>query len=233
MKGVTLDRPWLEFDLGQEMRVLSWAINRPGAVQARRILWREVRNADLPLDLDVTRWFASELEARAATDAVAFLTSRDVRRYRTASATVGAARADVVATVGLSNAERVGCREDRTGTDWGTINVALRLDQGLTDAARLEAMSIAVEARTAAVMEADLPLAAGRATGTGTDCVAVAAPEGELAYAGLHTEIGEAVGRAVHEAVLGGARDWMARMRPVPRVGEAAGKQTGSGSRWT
>jgi|SRR6056297_1827067 len=224
MNGVSLNRPWLDFDLGSEMRVLSWAINRPGFADARRIVWREVRNADLPVDLDVTRWFAQELEARNASDAVAFLTSRDVSRYHVAQATAAATRADVVTTVGLSNAERVGARMDRTGQDWGTINVAIRLNRRLTDAALLEAMSIAVEARTAAVMDADLPLATGVATGTGTDCVAIAARRGLAAYAGLHTDIGEAVGRAVYDAVFEGARDWLTTVRAAPQLTGPAGR---------
>jgi adenosylcobinamide amidohydrolase len=213
MSAVTLDRPWLEFDLGQEMQVLSWAVHRPGLVRARRILWREVRNADLPKDLDVENWLAGALQARGAGDAVTFLTSRDIRDFTQATAIVGVTEAHTIATVGLSNAERVGHRVDRSGQNWGTINVALRLNRCLTDTALLEAMSIAVEARTAAVMAVNLPLSQGRATGTGTDCIAIAALQGCTRYAGLHTDIGEAVGRAVYTAVLNGARHWMATQR--------------------
>lgn len=210
---ITLDRPWLEFDLGAQMQVLSWALDRPGLVRARRILWREVRNADLPQDLDVGAWLADELAARGAEDAVTFLTSRDIRAHDIASARAGAVHAQAVATVGLSNAERVGHRVDRTGHDWGTINVALHVDCGLSEAALLELLAIAVQARTAAVMDVNLPLAPGRATGTGTDCVAVAAPQGAGQYAGLHTDAGEAAGRAVYDAVLAGARCWMDTVR--------------------
>lgn len=209
MSAVTLHRPWLDFDLGSDMQVLSWAINRPGLVRARRILWREVRNADLTLDLDVDTWLARELQAREAGDAVCFLTSRDIRRFTQGKATVGGTTAHAVATVGFSNAERVGQRLDRTGTDWGTINVALRLDIGLTEAALLETLSIVVQARTAAVMDAQLHLPGGIATGTGTDCVAVASPPGQAPYAGLHTEVGEATGQAVYAAVSQGAREWL------------------------
>ncbi|WP_264210980.1 adenosylcobinamide amidohydrolase [Leisingera thetidis] len=208
MGGITLERPWIEFDLGAEMQVLSWAVNRPGLVAASRILWREVRNSDLPPDLDVGAWFARELAARGGADAVAFLTSRDVRRYCEAEATVEGISAHAVATVGLSNAERIGSRMDYAGRSWGTINVALRLSQGLTCGGLTEAMSIAVQARTAAVMEAGITLPAGAATGTGTDCVAVAAPAGPNAYAGLHTATGEAIGRAVYQAVHTGALEW-------------------------
>jgi adenosylcobinamide amidohydrolase len=76
-------------------------------------------------------------------------------------------------------------------------------------AARLEALSIATEARTAEVMASGLRLPTGLATGTGTDCIAIAAPEGAARYAGLHTEIGEAVGRAVRYAVAQGVGLWM------------------------
>jgi adenosylcobinamide amidohydrolase len=48
----------------------------------------------------------------------------------------------------------------------------------------------------------DLPT--GRATGTGTDCIVVAAPTGTEPFAGLHTEVGEAIGAAVYTAVAGG-----------------------------
>lgn len=209
MIRVTLDRPWLEVDLGDEIQVLSWAVNRPGLVRARRILWREVRNADLPPSLDVDAWLHAELDRKGATDAVAFLTSRNVDTFSESAADVGHVSARAVATVGFSNAERVGHRVDRSQKVWGTINVALHVSEGLTDAAMLEAMSIAVQARTAAVMDVGYALSPGIATGTGTDCVAVASPAGSTRYAGLHTEIGEAVGRAVYTAVSDGARHWM------------------------
>lgn len=210
---VTLDRPWLELDLGAEVRVLSWSLTRPGLVTARRILWREVRNADLPQDLDVLAWFRAELAARGAGDAVTMLTSRDLDAYETAAATVEGVTAFCVATVGLSNAERIGTRMDRSGKDWGTINIALHLDLPLSDAALLELISVATQARTAAVIEAGHELPTGRATGTGTDCIAVAAPAGDTPFAGLHTPQGEAAGRAVHQAVRQGAQVWMEKVR--------------------
>ncbi|GAA6199583.1 adenosylcobinamide amidohydrolase [Aquicoccus sp. SU-CL01552] len=210
---VTLESPWLELDLGAEARVLSWSLTRPGFVTARQILWREVRNADLPEDLDVLAWFRAELAAREAGDAVAMLTSRHLEAFETAQATVEGVTGFCLATVGLSNAERIGTRLDRTGKDWGTINVALHLDLPLSEAALLELMSIATQARTAAVMEAGLDLPTGRATGTGTDCIAVAAPAGDTPFAGLHTPQGEAAGRAVHEAVQRGAQVWMETVR--------------------
>ena len=213
MGQVSVERPWIVFDLGAEMQVLSWAVNRPGLVPARRILWREVGNSDLPHDLDATEWFAGELARRGSEDAVAFLTSRDVRRYCQATAEVEGISAHAVATVGLSNAERIGSRMDYASRNWGTINVALHLSQGLSHTSLIEAMSIAVQARTAAVMETGITLPTGTATGTGTDCVALAAPIGATSYAGLHTATGEVIGRAVYQAVHIGALEWKSTNR--------------------
>lgn len=207
--SVVHDAPWLDFDLGTEMQVLSHAPHRPGFITARRILWREVRNADLPPRLDARDWLAQQLAEREATDAVCFLTSRCVSSFVQREASVATTRAVAVATVGLSNAERVGTRLDRRGRDWGTINIAVRLNRGLTPEAMIEALTIIAQARTAAVIDARVDLPTGRATGTGTDCTAIAAPRGPADYTGLHTDIGEAIGKATYSAVLAGARDWI------------------------
>lgn len=213
MNNLTLDDPWLRFDLGQRMQVLSWSIHRPGFVPASQILWREVRNSDLPPGMDVRDWLARELAPQRAQDAVILLTSRTIARFETRHAYVNGTRAQAVATVGLSNGERVGSRVDYSGRDWGTINVAVCLNAGLSQTGLLEAMSIAVQARTAAVMDAQFALPIGIATGTGTDCVAIAAPAGETDFAGLHTDIGESVGRAVYDAVAAGATEWISERK--------------------
>lgn len=216
---VVLDRPWLIADLGRPRRVLSWAPHRPGFVTASRIVWREVKNADLPLGFDVEDWFAGALRASGQGEAVAMLTSRDIATYRLATAEVDGLRADCVATVGLSNAESVGARLPWHAADFGTINIAVSVQAGMTEAAQLEALAIAVQARTAAVLAAGVELATGMASGTGTDCIALAADAGDMRHAGLHTAAGEAVGRAVREAVARGAEDWL-RERAALRARE-------------
>lgn len=205
---IHLDRPWLSFDLGGPHQVLSWTLNRPGFVMADKVVWLEVRNADLPKDLNVHDWFSRELAARGEENSVAFLTSRAIERFHWANAQVGDTKAFAIATVGLSNAERVGHRQPPHPLSYGTINVAAQVNVSLNEAGLLEAMSIVVQARTAAVMDANVTLRSGKATGTGTDCVAVSTPPGDTVYAGLHTEIGEALGRVVYDAVLVGAQEW-------------------------
>jgi len=224
MSTVTLARPWLVFDLGGQMQVLSWAINRPGFVTAGRIVWREVRNADLPEGMDVQAWLGDQLRSEGYADAVAFLTSRDMSYFTQETATIGITTAHCVATVGLSNAERVGARVDRQAQDWGTINLAVRVDSALSQAGLIEALSIATQARTAAILDAGVMLPTGLATGTGTDCIAIAAPQGAQDYAGLHTEIGEAVGASVYRATLLGAQEWKSHYAINPKTGEITSK---------
>ncbi|WP_072247441.1 adenosylcobinamide amidohydrolase [Roseibaca calidilacus] len=219
MMQVTLAAPWLDCDLGAPHRVLSWAPHRPGYQIAQHIQWRQVRNADLPADLDVAAWLAREMAGR---DAVCLLTSRDIAHHHLARATVEDVTAETLATVGLSNAETVGARVDRAGRNWdkvlpsyGTINIAVKLSLPLSDTGLLEALSIATQARTAAIIAAGHRVPGGRtATGTGTDCIVVAAPPGAQDYAGLHTAQGEALGRAVFDAVARGAAEWRATIGP-------------------
>ena len=208
MISVTLDRPWLEARLTRPMRLLSWAPYGAGLVVADRVLWREVRNADLTPDFDAEHWFAGEMAGRAS-GAVGLLTSRDIGGWRVVAAEAGGVRAAALATVGLSNAEAVGARLPWHPADYGTINLLVVVQAGLTEAAQLEAMSIAVQARTAAVMAAGLDLATGLATGTGTDCAVLACDAGLGRYAGLHTDVGEAVGAAARGAVAAGVGDWL------------------------
>jgi adenosylcobinamide amidohydrolase len=220
MLAVEVTRPWLAAHLPRPMRVLSWAPFAPGFTQARHVVWREVRNADLTPDFDVDRWFAAEM-ARWP-DAVGMLTSRDIGTYQRAEVTVDGIRAACLATVGLTNAEAVGRRRPYHSADFGTINLCTVVDAGLTETAQLEALSIAVQARTAAVMEVGLQLDTGLATGTGTDCAALACDPGAGRYAGLHTALGEAIGAATRQAVAAAAADWIL-WRDAERIRRAQG----------
>lgn len=199
-------QPWLCADLEAEHEILSWCPYRPGFQRAQRILWREVRNADLTADFDVERWLEGELRSKNALDTVCFLTSRDVRRHHYRHVTIEDASVEVLATVGLGNAEAVGRRLNPYRGP-GTINIAAQVHGALSEAARIEALSIIASARTAAIMDAGIDLPTGRATGTGTDCIALATRTDaqSFAFAGMHTALGEALGRAVREAVHEGA----------------------------
>ncbi len=202
--------PWLIADLEIPMRVLSWAPYRAGLVTAQKIAWREVRNADLTPELDVAAWLSAEMEREGLQQAVGFITSRNAARHHTAEEANEDATATCPTTVGLGNVERVGRRVVGSAAKAGTINILSEVRPALSQAGLLEAMSIATEARTLAVIEAGRRVPAGIATGTGTDCIAIASPEGDTAYAGKHTGVGEALGRAVDNAVSQGIAEWVA-----------------------
>jgi adenosylcobinamide amidohydrolase len=91
----------------------------------------------------------------------------------------------------------------------GTINLVVAISRSLTDSALAEALQIAVEARVAAIFDAGIAsLRSGApATGTGTDCITIAAPEraarsraDAIIYCGKHTLAGEIIGRAALRA---------------------------------
>lgn len=211
--------PWLTLDLGRDMRVISWAPHRGGIVTARHILWREVRNADLTEDFDVLSWLAEACAGRGMGQAVAMLTSRKIATFTMADVEVEGVHAQAVATVGLSNAERAGAVAEGPMLDsayYGTINIAVIVEYPLTDIGLIEAQSIASAARTAAVLESGAMAATGPATGTGTDCIVIAAPEGDDAFCGLHTAQGKAIGAAVYAAVRQGADQWIAETGGKP-----------------
>ena len=109
-------------------------------------------------------------------------------------------------SAGCSNALRVGDRATALHQRPGTINIAIAINRPVTVALQAEALQLAVEARVLAVQQASLmSVRSGLpATGTGTDCIVVAAPiisahdrRYAIGYCGKHTELGELIGRVV------------------------------------
>jgi adenosylcobinamide amidohydrolase len=93
----------------------------------------------------------------------------------------------------------------------GTINIIVSVPVPLADAAYVNAVITATEAKTQALLEAG-----ARATGTASDAVCIAAPAaGEPEdFAGPRSLWGARIARAVHAAVIAGAlRDAAARRR--------------------
>jgi adenosylcobinamide amidohydrolase len=211
--SISLEPPWLVVRFAGEQEVLSWAIVNGGRRRAAAVAWLEVRNADLPVDVDPRALLQRRLQARGLGGAVGLLTSRRIDRFTEASASADGVTAQAVATVGLTNALRVG-DPPGLGPVAGTVNVLCHVSARLSEEAALEALAIAAEARTAAVREAGIASRrSGQvATGTGTDCLVLASsPLGqEQGYAGKHTAIGHVIGRAVGDAVHAGAEAWLA-----------------------
>ena len=105
----------------------------------------------------------------------------------------------VLATVGFSNAHRAGGPAVALAGP-GTINIVAATNQGLTAAARAEALLLIAESKAAALADHGIVAAGSRAiaTGTGTDAAAVVAGSGEdTLYTGYHTASGQCLARAV------------------------------------
>lgn len=225
--SVALSPGFLRFDFDAPQRTLSWAIHGGGSRTASCVAFVEVRNADLSPEVDPLALLRARLEAHGALDGIGLLTSRDLRHYVTRDAEYQGQCARCVATVGLSNALRAGDVPGpaRHPARVGTINLVCWTSVPLSDDAALEAMSIAVEARTLAIHEQRVTSTqnALHASGTGTDCVVLAWPPSRTAttpYAGKHTAVGHLVGAAVYAAVRDGARVWCAeRARSQDGVG--------------
>lgn len=208
-----LDGRTLRVRLGAPHEVLSSAIVNGGRRSAAEVVWLEVRDEELRPPADATRLARDRLAALGAPGAVGLLTSRAVARHVVVERAAGGVAARCVATVGLGNALRAG---DPPGpaARVGTINLLCQLSAPLSEEALVEAVAVAAQARTLAVLEAGVASRRSGlpATGTGTDCLVIAAPAGRdpHPYAGLHTALGHVLGAAVHAAVARGAAEWLA-----------------------
>jgi adenosylcobinamide amidohydrolase len=205
--------PLLTARFVQPQRTLGWTLLHPGFATIHVVVWFEVLNRDLGPDVDPRAFLRRKLADTGFPDALAFITSCDIRRRRFAAATVEGVTTSCLTTVGLSNGERVGSRRPiRALAGAGTINTLVHVSCPLTDGALVEAVSIVAEARTAAILESHPPQVASAITGTGTDCIVVATPfdRAQAPCAGLHTPVGEAIGAAVYRATREGAQEWFA-----------------------
>lgn len=212
---VELDGPRLCVRLGRAHRLLSHAVLRPGFVEADAVAWLQVRDEELAPPVDPVRLLADRLGEAGLEDAVGLLTSAELAGFVEVERAVGSLSVRTVATVGLDNARRAGDEWDVAPPAVGTINVLVLASIPVADAALVEMLAVAAEARAMAVLEGGVPSRrSGRpATGTGTDCTVVGAPCGVpvTEYAGKHTALGHLVGSSVAEAVGRGVAAWLER----------------------
>lgn len=212
----TLDDRRLIVRLGGPHAVLSWAIVNGGRRTASEVVWCEVREEELCPPVRPDRFLRERLAEACLPEAVGLLTSRALTEHVVVVRELNGAWARCVATVGLGNALRASDPPGPAGRI-GTINLLCQLSVPLSDLALLEALSIATEARTAAVLEANIASrrSGEPATGTGTDCIVVATPEHPdgARYAGKHTVAGHLIGASVYEAIRRGVANW----RPTPK----------------
>ncbi len=191
--------------------MLSWAPLGGGVRIARLLANHQVELDDREAML-APRGYLARVVRAAGHDprrAVALMTGAEVTRAGYALAARDGMSAGAWCTTGFSNALRAGDRATVLSTHAGTINLIVVLNRPLASAAMVEAVEIATEARALAVLEAGIKSvrSGAPATGTGTDCIAIAAPVRATArgvrpesYCGKHTLLGELIGRAVLES---------------------------------
>lgn len=202
---------WLLTRFTASQHVLSWAIVGGGRRTTRTVAWYQVRAGELRPPVDARHFLRQRLAEAAIPDAVGLLTSRDLDSYVDVERRQGRRSARCIATVGLGNALRAG---DPPGpaARIGTINLLCCVSDSLTEEALVEGLALAAEARAAEVLEASIAstLTGRRATGTGTDCIVIAAPAagGAVPYVGKHTVLGHLIGAAVSEATRRGVEAW-------------------------
>ena len=145
---------------------------------------------------------------------VGMMTAADVSRYSMARGVHQDLRAYAIATAGCGNVATVGekgayVEGESQPIPPGTINLIVAVNYGFTHEAMLEAIAIATEAKVRVMYEFGLTsrTTGQPATGTGTDCVAVASGhDRRYLYCGKHTKWGELIGRACLESIRGAVR---------------------------
>jgi len=128
---------------------------------------------------------------------VVMFTALDVSRVR--SAQDGGVHVD--ATVGLTLPVWAAAPDVGVAAAPGTVNLMAQLPVRLSDAALLNALCTATEAKTQALLEAGVP-----GTGTASDAVTIVCPADGPAelFGGPRSMWGARLARAVHAAVLAG-----------------------------
>lgn len=143
-------------------------------------------------------------------DGVGMLTAAPVERVSTADdqgvrawATVG-----IREPLWAARCSGAGSRARRVHTP-GTINILAWIPVSLEDAALVNAIATATEAKTQALLERHV-----HGTGTATDALCIACPQPGVSperFCGPASRWGARLARAVHAAVTDGVVDWQAR----------------------
>ncbi|MBM4257526.1 MAG: hypothetical protein FJ147_16720 [Deltaproteobacteria bacterium] len=208
-------RPWtssvrkntLLVTFPERYRVLSWAPLNGGLVEARTMLNHQVNIHEYPTAEPEVYLDTLARQLNVDLPVVGLMTGVLMERLVQKSVRHEGLQIECFATVGLSNALAVG---DSATYDQqlSTINLIIAVNHALTPTAMIEAVQMVTEAKVSALHEARVKstVSDAPATGTGTDCVAIACPIAKPAYSycGKHTKLGELVGRVTLHAVSEG-----------------------------
>ena len=193
-----------------EFPVLVWRLDEPSLAIASAPLGGGIGARNWICNVQVAKQYArTDLDAhllevasahRCHGDGVGMLTAAAVERVQRA----GDGGVEAFATVGLTSPTWAADAEGaiRTWTP-GTINIVAFVPARLSDAALVNAVMTVTEAKTQALIAADVP-----GTGTASDAVCIVCPTAGPAepFGGPRSALGAPLARAVYAAVLGGVR---------------------------
>ena len=199
--------------------VVSSAVLNGGALSANHILNLNIGNLSgtgLNIQQPPNLTLAQYCRNRGwSGTTVGLMTAASMDSFRMVQATEQGVEIFVLVTSGLSNARRAGDYAEyrRIGNPQynpGTINIICLTTAVLTQAAMIEAVITATEAKTAALQNLGIksPVSEAPATGTGTDAIASACGHGsiKIQYCGKHVVFGEILANLVIEAVTSSIR---------------------------
>jgi adenosylcobinamide amidohydrolase len=190
--------PALVWELAPASRVLASTVLGGGLGERHWIL-----NAQVPADYartDPAQHLMHLARAAGCSGAgVGFMTAARVDRWTSGHD----AGVEAYATVGLREPEwAVSSAAPEDAARVGTINLVVFVPAALTDAALVNAVATATEAKVQALLEAGVD-----GTGTASDALCIVAPVAgrEEPFCGPRSVVGSALARAVHGAVTDGA----------------------------
>lgn len=189
---------------------LSWAPWNGGEASASAVANRQVGLHGAGSTDTIREDFRHLFESvsLAPDDTIGLMTVANVSAYHDCFVSSSGAWVHAIATVGLSNARSVLDEADvelgyRCGSH-GTVNLILATNALPGIGGRTQAIHIAASAKTAAFRDAGVMSRKSYrpADLTGTDCLVVGASGAiEENHCGLHTVLGELIGRAVYTVV--------------------------------
>lgn len=213
MPGVKLKRleHCVHLRFSQPHRTLSSAVFNGGYCVASDFLnVRVARHSPEPAeDPAITlQRLSDELQCSGTT--VAMMTAASLDSLRVMSGAIAGETLAVLVTTGLENARRAGDPAEYRALDVeplerGTINLAVVTSARIAEAALVEMVAIATEAKAAVLQELQISSAVsgGLATGTGTDAIAIFSGHGVggARFAGKHTLLGEQLAIMVMDVI--------------------------------
>jgi alpha-ribazole phosphatase CobZ len=192
----------LVLDLEKDMVVLSTAGCPKIFNYIRYVVFKRVPKNFGYTDLDK---YCQELSETLNLDyqrTTIFLTAVDISTYSSAKIFYRDVEAEVFITLGIDSPSCVSIEQDNSFEKTvGTINIAVVVNKPLSRLALLDLFRLVSEVKGALIALGGPQCINGVSIGTASDAIAVIAPEGFERFAGVATDVGIAVSKALVKAL--------------------------------